>query len=71
MSDTDFRTDDARAEAEQSATTDEAVTGRDPGRIDEDDMRAAEGLTVSEDVRESYQEAAERGANAQGEGRIP
>jgi len=71
MSDTDFRSDDARAEAEQSAAADEAATGRDPGRIDEDDMRAAEGLTVSDDVRENYQEATERGANAKGEGRVP
>lgn len=31
---------------------------------------AADGNEVSEDVKESYREAAERGANQQGEGRI-
>lgn len=71
MSETDFRSDDARAEAEQSAQADESVTGRDAGQIDEDAMRAAEGLTVSEDVKQNYQEATERGANLEGEGRIP
>lgn len=71
MSNTDFRTEDARAEAEQAAAADEAVAGRDPGEIDEDALRAADGLTISEDVKQNYQEATERGANAQGEGRIP
>ena len=70
-SDTDFRSEDARAEAERSARADEAVTGRDAGAVDEDALRAADGLTVSEDVKASYQEAVERGANAQGEGRLP
>jgi hypothetical protein len=71
MSEADFRTDDARAEAEVAAAADERVDGRDPGRIDEDDMAAAEGLTAPPEVAESYREATERGANAQGEGRIP
>jgi hypothetical protein len=71
MSETDFRTDDARAEAERAATADEAVTGRDAGPVDEDAIRRADGLTVDPDMAESYQEATERGANAQGEGRIP
>jgi hypothetical protein len=71
MSETDFRDQDARAEAEQSAEADESVGIRDAGPIDEDAMRAADGLTVSEDVKENYREATERGANAQGEGRIP
>ena len=71
MSETDFRSDDARAEAEQSAQADESVTGRDAGPIDDEAMQAAEGLTVSEDVKQNYQEATERGANLEGEGRIP
>lgn len=71
MSETDFRSEDARAEAEQSAQADEAVTGRDAGDIDEDAMQAAEGLTVSDDVRESYQDQMDRSANLEGEGRIP
>jgi hypothetical protein len=71
MSETDFRTEDARAEAEQSATADEQVTGRDAGAVDEDALRVADGLTVSEDVKQSYQEATERGANVQGEGSVP
>ena len=71
MSESDFRTEDARAEAEESATADEAVTGRDPGPIDEEAMAAADGLSVDPEVRENYQEAVERGANLEGEGRIP
>lgn len=71
MSESDFRSEDARDEAEQSAAADESVTGRDAGPIDEDAIQAAEGLTVSDNVRESYQEATERGANLEGEGRIP
>jgi hypothetical protein len=71
MSESDFRSDDARAEAEQAASADEAVQGRDAGPIDEDAMERAEGLTVDPEVRESYQEATERGANLEGEGRIP
>lgn len=35
-----------------------------------DEARAAETNTVSQDVKESYQEATERGANQKGEGRI-
>lgn len=71
MSETDFRSDDARAEAEQAATADEAVTGRDPGRIDEGDMAAAEGLSVDPEVRENYQEQMDRSTDLPGEGRIP
>jgi hypothetical protein len=56
MSEPDIRSE-ARADAEQ--------------QVDEEAMRAAEGLTVSEDVKESYQEATERGASQQGEGRVP
>ena len=71
MGNTDFRSDDARAEAERAAQTDEQIQGRDPGKIDEEAMRKAEGLTVKDDVRENYQEATERGAAAKGEGRVP
>jgi hypothetical protein len=71
MTESDFRTEDARDEAELAAAADESVTGADPGQIDEDAIRRADGLTVDPQVAESYQEATERGANAQGEGRIP
>lgn len=40
-------------------------------QVDEDAMRKADGLTVGEDVKENYREATERGANQQGEGRLP
>ena len=55
MSETDFRTNDAR----------------DAGDVDEDAIRRADELTVDPQVAEAYQEATERGANAKGEGRIP
>ena len=71
MSEADFRTDDDRAEAERSAAADEQVGIGDPGPIDDDAARAADGLTVPPEVAESYREATERGANAQGEGRVP
>jgi hypothetical protein len=71
MGETDFRSDEARAEAEQASAADATVTGRDAGDIDPDAMAAADGLTVSEDVKQSYQEATERGANVQGEGQVP
>ncbi|HVF03528.1 MAG TPA: hypothetical protein VNA20_01690 [Frankiaceae bacterium] len=71
MSESDFRSDDARAEADQAAAADESVTGADPGPIDEEAMAAADGLTVDPDVRENYQEQMERSANLEGEGRIP
>lgn len=56
MSEPDIRSE-ARADAEQ--------------QIDEEAMQAAEGLTVSDEVKEHYQEATERGANVEGEGRVP
>jgi hypothetical protein len=71
MTDSDFRTPDAREEAERAAAADEAVDIRDPGDIDEDALKRAEGLTVDPEVAESYRASAERGANAKGEGRIP
>lgn len=71
MSETDFRSDDARAEAEQSAAADESVSGRDAGPIDEDAIQAAEGLSVDPEVRENYQEQMDRSVNLEGEGRIP
>ena len=56
MSETDFR-EQARKDAERE--------------IDDDAMRKADGLTVDEDVKESYRESTERGANQKGEGRLP
>ena len=67
----DFRTDEAREEARQSAAADETIDIRDPGDIDEDDMRAAEGRTAPPEVAAAYRESVERGASAQGEGRVP
>jgi len=44
---------------------------RDAGPIDEDAVKAAEGLTPRPGVKEHYQEMTEKGANAKGEGRLP
>jgi hypothetical protein len=71
MSETDFRSDDARAEAEQAAAADEAVTGRDAGPIDEDAIARADSLTVNPDVAESYEDQMDRSTDLPGEGRIP
>ena len=67
----DFRTEEARQEARRSAAADETIDLRDPGDIDDDDMKAAEGLTAPPGVAEAYRESTERGAKAKGEGRIP
>jgi hypothetical protein len=48
-----------------------AVPGRDGGPEDADDMKAAEGLTASPETAKNYEEALERGANQQGEGKVP
>lgn len=71
MSETDFRDGGARDEAARAAAADEAVTGADPGPVDDEDERAAEGLTPSPGVAGHYREMTERGANQQGEGRLP
>lgn len=71
MSETDFRSEDARVEAAEAAAADEMVTGRDAGEIDEDAVRRADGLSVDPRVAEAYQAATERGANVEGEGRVP
>ena len=73
MSESDFRSEDAREEAEIGASADESVTGADADtdQIDDEALARAEGLTVDPDVRENYQAAAERGANVQGEGAVP
>jgi hypothetical protein len=71
MSSSDFRDNDARAEAAESAATDEQVSGRDPGQIDEDAVRAADGLEVDPDVAASYQEQMQRSTEVKGEGAIP
>ena len=72
MSESDFRSEDAREEAEMAAGADENVTANaDTDQIDEDALRRADELTVDPEVRENYQEAAERGANVQGEGQVP
>lgn len=67
---------DARADAESRAADDAAavrddVPGRDGGPIDEDDMRAAEGLTPRPEVEDDYGEIIAKAAHTDGEGRIP
>jgi hypothetical protein len=57
MSESDIRTE-AKAEAERTAA-------------DEDAVKRADGLKVDPDVKKSYEEATERGANVKGEGAIP
>jgi hypothetical protein len=64
----DFRTPDDAKAAHDDELLDEQVTGASSGPIDEDDMAAAEGLTVAPEVAESYHEAVVRGAAVQGEG---
>lgn len=71
MSESDFRNEDAREEAEQAADRDESVAGADAGPVDQSDLAAAEGLEVREGVAEHYQEMTERGAHQQGEGALP
>lgn len=71
MSESDFRTDEAREEAETAAALDEQVQGRDPGPIDEEAMAAADGLTAPPEVGEHHREMDQIGANAKGEGRVP
>jgi hypothetical protein len=73
MSESDFRSEDAREEADLAAGADESVTGAsaETDQIDQDALDRADSLTVDPEVRENYQEAAERGANVQGEGQVP
>ena len=71
MSETDFRTEDARAEADLAAERDEQVTAADAGPVDDEGLRAAEGLTTPPGTAEHYREMTERGAHQQGEGKLP
>ncbi|ONH27502.1 hypothetical protein [Pseudofrankia asymbiotica] len=66
--DLDFRNPDALAEAEEGRRSDESVTGADGGPIDEDAMRAADGLTTTPEEDAAYREHIERGAHQRGEG---
>ncbi|OHV33959.1 MULTISPECIES: hypothetical protein [Pseudofrankia] len=66
--DPDFRNSDAYAEAEEGRRRDESVTGADVGPIDEDAMRAADGLTTTPAEDAAYREHIERGAHQKGEG---
>ncbi|HVU72225.1 MAG TPA: hypothetical protein VHE83_04635 [Mycobacteriales bacterium] len=68
MGDTDFRTDADRQAAHDAEKLDEQVKGADGGPIDEQDMKAADGLTTPPGVDKAYQEALERGAHQKGEG---
>jgi hypothetical protein len=64
----DFRTPDDAKTAHEDELLDEQVTGASVGPIDEGDMAAAEGLSVTPEVAESYEESLERGAAQKGEG---
>ena len=47
------------------------IPGRDGGPEDADDMAAADNLQTSPETAKNYEEALERGAAQQGEGRVP
>jgi hypothetical protein len=64
----DYRNPDAFAEAEEGRRRDDAVTGASPGPVDEADMQAADGLTVTAEEAAAYRESVERGAHQKGEG---
>ncbi|ADP78527.1 hypothetical protein [Pseudofrankia inefficax] len=66
--DLDFRNPDALAEAKEGRRRDESVTGADGGPIDEEAMRAADGLTTTAAQDAAYREHLERGAHQKGEG---
>lgn len=69
---TDASTDRTAVDEAADADRDAMLTqqGRDGGPIDENDMRAADGLAASPQTAESYDEMLERGRNQRGEGRI-
>jgi hypothetical protein len=66
----DTRAVDEAASADAQAAQGD-VKGRDGGPQDSDAMRAAEGLTASPEVAESYDDMLQRGAEQKGEGRVP
>ena len=66
---TDTTAVDEAAEADMAAVAGGA--GRDGGPQDADDMAAADGLTADGDVAKDYADMLERGAQHQGEGRVP
>jgi hypothetical protein len=69
MSSEDFRTEDARKEAEQDRARDEAVSKADAGPVDDaDSQAAAEGLRTTPSEDRAYNEHIERGAAQKGEG---
>lgn len=60
--------DDATREAERAEADADARPDRMPTA---DEEQAVEGRKVDPDVRKHEEEMAERGANQQGEGRVP
>jgi hypothetical protein len=60
---------DEATEADREAVSGD--TGRDGGPHDPDAEAAAEGLTASPSVADEYGDMLERGAEQQGEGRLP
>jgi len=75
MGDNDMHGHDSDVREAEKVDHDAAEGGKIPGRAggpaDTDDMAAAEGLTASPETAKNYEEALERGANQQGEGRVP
>lgn len=69
MSDPDLR--DQSDAVDNANDADADVAKADAGPIDEDAMQAADGLTASKETEEHYTEMVERGANTEGEGRVP
>jgi hypothetical protein len=61
---------DDRAEIEAGFEAD-ANALAEPDAIDADYLAAADGLTASPETQQNYPEALARGADPQGEGRVP
>ncbi|HET7530292.1 MAG TPA: hypothetical protein VFJ98_04965 [Mycobacteriales bacterium] len=61
---------DEAAAADHDAVTGD-LAGRDGGPQDEQDMRAADGLSAPQSVSDEYGDLLEKGAKQRGEGRVP
>ena len=70
-----METDDTRGEVTEATRQAEAEEASSPHQADRPATQEEEGALTkdapSESTREHYKEMAERGANEQGEGRIP
>ncbi len=59
------------AEDDRAAVENAEVPGREGGPQDEEAMRAADGLAPDETTRDTYDDMLRRGAEQEGEGRLP